>query len=63
MNKLTELKLQEIFEMISRLSDDCAYEIEAEEDIDITKAKIKIKLGRIKDEINKINNWIKGEDE
>ena len=58
MNKLTKLKLQEIFEMISRLSEDCAYEIEIEEDFDMTKAKIKIKLGRIEDEINKINDWI-----
>ena len=60
MNKLTKLKLQEIFEMISRLSEDCAYEIEikTEEDFDITKAKIKIKLRRIEDEINEINDWI-----
>ena len=63
MDKLTEIRLQEIFETISRLSDDCAYEIEVEENIDITKAKINIKLERIEGEICKINDWIKGEDE
>lgn len=63
MDKLTKIRLQEICETISRLSDDCAYEIEVEENIDITKAKINIKLERIEGEICKINDWIKGEDE
>ena len=61
MNELTELKLQEIFETIARIADDCSYEIEAREDIDITKVKINIKLERVKNEIAKINHWLKGE--